>query len=392
MLSVSVPWDPGACNELGTEELKSGPAQQQSGGLLTFVSPWGSLDCCLCAWAVYGNYLGKKHGAPHQYIALWPKFLFAYRKNGFILERISCWVMTIWLQANKFSEVQCIHQTTLRKLLVGQSMSFTWSTDSMLLLCQYRLYAVCSLWLELGITWRNSDISCKTSVIKLAGSAGIAEPVLLFDGYAAISPCRMLFILVHLHHFFMEDWIKTPTAMLWFWLLRGFVEQWNKLQPMQPIGVQRALLLHLLVPLQRKHGDWVSLRMILLPTAQLLLHFESDLEGWVFSLPITTPWNSGAQLRRTTSKVVMLHSILAFSARHQLNVRRLWDPGSASHRPAWGQAGFQGGENVMTWTMRLDHSEGWAGLWAEGSGTFSYKRQTPGQRQGTERTDELYSP
>jgi hypothetical protein len=100
MLSISVPWDPSACNELSTEELKSESAQQPSGELLTFALPSNSLDCSMCAWAVYGNYLGKKHGAPHQYIALWPKFLFAYEKNGFILERISCWVMTVWLQAN----------------------------------------------------------------------------------------------------------------------------------------------------------------------------------------------------------------------------------------------------------------------------------------------------
>jgi hypothetical protein len=47
----------------------------------------------------------------------------------------------------------------------------------------------------------------------------------------------------------------------------------------------------------------------------------------------------------------------------------------------------------MTWTMRLDHSAGWAGLWAEGSGTFSYKRQNTGtETGGTELTDELYSP
>jgi hypothetical protein len=55
----------------------------------------------------------------------------------------------------------------------------------MLLLCQYRLYAVCSLWFELGSTWTNTDISCKTSVIKLTGSAGTTKTVY---GYAVISP------------------------------------------------------------------------------------------------------------------------------------------------------------------------------------------------------------
>jgi hypothetical protein len=30
-------------------------------------------------------------------------------------------------------------------------------------------------------------------------------------------------------------------------------------------------------------------------------------------------------------------------------VQRLWDPGGFSHRSAWGQAGFQGGGNVMPW-------------------------------------------
>jgi hypothetical protein len=119
--------------------------------------------------------------------------------------------------------------------------------------------------------------------------------------------------------------------------------------------------------------------------------YRSDQVHCVASSPITMPWDPCAHSGQT-KRDVPLHSVLAVWASHQLIVWRLEDPdNSSSCRPAWGQAGFQGEGNVMDRTMRLGRGAGWAGLWAEGSGTCSYKRQTPGRREGrTERIPELF--
>lgn len=99
-----------------------------------------------------------------------PNFCLLTRKHGSILERMSCWVLTIRLLANKLSKVQPIQQATLQELLVYQSMGFaTWRAQLMLLiLCQHRLSgscAVCSLWFEFRPTWRNTYTSCQISAI-----------------------------------------------------------------------------------------------------------------------------------------------------------------------------------------------------------------------------------
>jgi hypothetical protein len=119
--------------------------------------------------------------------------------------------------------------------------------------------------------------------------------------------------------------------------------------------------------------------------------YRSDQVHCVASSPITMPWDPCAHSGQT-KRDVPLHSVLAVWASHQLIVWRLEDPdNSSSCRPAWGQAGFQGEGNVMDRTMRLGRGAGWAGLWAEGSGTCSYKRQTPGRREGrTEQIPELF--
>jgi hypothetical protein len=369
MLSISVPWDPSACNELSTEELKSECAQQPR---------------------VYSNHLGKKHGSPHKYIASWPKFLFAYGKNGFILERMSCWVMTVWLQANKFSEVQLIHQTTVHELLVGQLMSFTWSSDSMLLLCQYRLpdwYAVCSLWFKLGPTWTNTDISCKTSV---SGSAGIAEPVPLFDEYAVISLSQMLFIM-HLYHFSMKNWIQAPSATWCYWLLLGVTEQWTMLQTVQPICVESALLLELPTPLQPKHDGWVILRKVL-PATHRLLHCRGDRVQCIATSPITMPWDPGTQ--PTHINHVLLQPVIAFWGSCQVGYcLGLWDPDGFTLT-----LGLRASRNLRRGECHGLYLRGWAVVaWAGfkahvgKEGDYKGNRAAPG-RGGTELTDELYSP
>jgi hypothetical protein len=63
MLSIIVPWDPGACNEPSIEELKSRSAKQQMGELLTCASPCDSFACCMLARAIYCNHLGRQVSA-----------------------------------------------------------------------------------------------------------------------------------------------------------------------------------------------------------------------------------------------------------------------------------------------------------------------------------------
>ena len=122
-----------------------------------------------------------------------------------------------------------------------------------------------------------------------------------------------------------------------------------------------------------------------------------DQVGCVDNSSLTLPWDSG--------KLLCLENWFAhptdrqlrpspFDKLHQLSaeLHQLWDTGGSSHRPAWGQAGFQGEGNVTDWA--LDRTEDVLG-WAAGGSRLQvgprqdkgqYKRSSVPERKG-KRTD-----
>ena len=66
MFSISLPWDPGVCNELNTEKLRSWFAEQQSGEALITASSYDSFACHMGTWAARWDCRGKCDRAQQQ--------------------------------------------------------------------------------------------------------------------------------------------------------------------------------------------------------------------------------------------------------------------------------------------------------------------------------------
>jgi hypothetical protein len=155
---------------------------------------------------------------------------------------------------------------------------------------------------------------------------------------------------------FTESWIQTPSEKWCCCLLLGAKERWTKLQKVQPIDLQ--LLHHCLVQMQQKHGGLDNLRRIL-TTNEESLHCTGDLVWYMFSSPLTTPWDPGWQHRQTAPDASPFQPVLAdLPVSLTTGEKEVQLHTHFPRAPAWGQAGIKEGGNVTTRPMLTTRQAG----------------------------------